>query len=97
MIPTYTRAPERSTHRITQTTAADSAELAGLLRELDSLLYYAAKDLHFLAAEIEAAVDRLAGEGRTADALAVAERIRQASAACEHARAAVAGEVRHGE
>jgi len=89
-----TRAHERiRTTSITQAAQADSAELAGLRKELESLLYHAGRDLAYLAAEIEIAVDRLAGEGRTADALAVAERIRQASAACEHARAAVAGEV----
>ncbi len=95
MSPTYTRAPERITPCITQTVPADSAELAGLLKELESILYHAGRDLAYLAAEIDAAVDRLAGEGRTADALAVAERIRRASTACERARAAVAGEVRN--
>ena len=88
------RAPARiRTQRVTQTAPADSAELTGLLKELESILYHAGRDLHFLAAEIEAAVDRLGGEGRTDDALAVAERIRRASTACERARAAVAGEV----
>jgi len=89
--------PDEPIKEPAKTAPVDPTELAGLLKELESILYHAAKDLHFLAAEIEIAVDRLGGEGRTDDALAAAERIRQASAACERARAAVAGEVRHGE
>ncbi len=79
MSPTYTRAPERiRTQRVTQTAPADSADLTGLLKELESLLYHAGRDLHFLAAEIEAAVDRLGGEGRTDRALVAADLIRLA-------------------
>ncbi len=68
-------------------------EAAGLRQELASLLYHAGRDLHYLAADIEAAVGRLAGEGKTAEALAAAALVRTASDACDKARQAVAEEV----
>ncbi len=70
-----------------KTALVDQTEKAGLLRELDSLLYHAGRDLHFLAAEIEAAVDRLGGEGLTDRALVAADLIRLAGKVVRQASA----------
>ena len=65
----------------------DPAELAGLCRELESLLYHASRDLHFMAQEIEDAIERLDGGPETDVAAVAVDLIRLASRICGQAGA----------
>jgi len=63
----------------------EQIDRAGLCRELDSILYHASRDLHFMAQEIEDAIERLGGGPETARAAVAVDLIRLASRTCAQA------------
>ncbi|BCX88500.1 hypothetical protein MIN45_P0869 [Methylomarinovum tepidoasis] len=75
------------------TRAPERPHISDAKAELASKLYRVSRDLAYMAADIEAAVDRLAGEGGTDAALAAAALIRRASDACDLASGSAPGDL----